>query len=131
MTIRRTAMLVLLLSGATTIADAQPAVSAGGARTAGEERAVNLCSTCHGPRGISTSPDFPILAAQREGYIVAQPEAFGVRRQVMHPVHELLRSGAVRQPPGDGLPRDVAVAASRPDRGVRTDSQARQLSDER
>src|SRR5215470_16817231 len=43
---------------------------------AGEERAVNLCSTCHGPRGISTSPEFPILAAQRAGYLVAQIENF-------------------------------------------------------
>ena len=28
---------------------------------AAEEKAVNLCSTCHGPRGISTSPNFPSL----------------------------------------------------------------------
>ena len=43
---------------------------------AGEDKAINLCSTCHGPRGISTSPEFPILAAQRRGYLEAQLEAF-------------------------------------------------------
>ena len=141
MTIRRTAMLVLLLSGATTIADAQPAVSAGGARTAGEERAVNLCSTCHGPRGISTSPEFPILAAQREGYIVAQLEAFQAKTREEKAAHDfmwgiagnldaaLIRSIAQyysTQPPSPGRPGDpAAVARGRdlfekglPDRGV-------------
>lgn len=42
----------------------------------GEDKAINLCSTCHGPRGISSSPEFPILAAQSKGYLVAQLEAF-------------------------------------------------------
>ena len=45
-------------------------------RKAGEERALNLCSTCHGPRGVSTSPEFPILAAQRRGYLESQIDAF-------------------------------------------------------
>src|SRR6185312_11309584 len=41
-----------------------------------EQTAVNLCSTCHGPRGVSRSAEFPILAAQREGYLLAQLDAF-------------------------------------------------------
>ena len=55
--------------------------SAGGAQSAAPvdpaaaKKAVELCSTCHGPYGISTSPNFPILAAQRQGYLDAQIEA--------------------------------------------------------
>ena len=45
-------------------------------KAAAAAKAVELCSTCHGPFGISTSPDFPILAAQREGYLEAQIDAF-------------------------------------------------------
>src|SRR6202162_3271124 len=66
------------LMGATTLLSAQtipPDI-----QKAAEEKAVNLCSTCHGPRGISTSPEFPILAAQRTGYLAAQIDAF--RKQV-------------------------------------------------
>lgn len=37
---------------------------------------VNLCSTCHGPRGVSTSPEFPTLAGQREAYLIGQLKAF-------------------------------------------------------
>ena len=29
------------------------------------------CQACHGPKGISVSPDFPNLAGQNEDYIVA------------------------------------------------------------
>jgi cytochrome c553 len=36
-------------------------------------KAVNLCSTCHGPYGISISPEFPNLAAQRASYLAAPP----------------------------------------------------------
>src|SRR5512142_182914 len=59
-----------------TMAGAQSPAAGGSERTPGEERAVNLCSTCHGPRGVSTSPEFPILAAQREAYLIAQMKAF-------------------------------------------------------
>ena len=37
-----------------------------------ETKAVELCSVCHGPRGVSTSAEFPILAAQQRGYIELQ-----------------------------------------------------------
>jgi cytochrome c553 len=30
---------------------------------------VSLCSSCHGPAGISPSPTFPSIAGQNEGYI--------------------------------------------------------------
>ena len=110
-------------------------------RTAGEERAINLCSTCHGPRGISTSPEFPILAAQRQGYIVAQLENFQHKTREEKAAHDFMYGIAGNldakiiesiaayysaQPPAPGRPADPAqVVLGRklfdtgvPDRGV-------------
>jgi cytochrome c553 len=58
---------------------------------AAEEKAVNLCSTCHGPRGISTSPEFPILAAQSRGYLEAQIDAFRKRTRAEKDAHDFMR----------------------------------------
>ena len=38
--------------------------------------AVQVCSNCHGVTGRSTSPNFPMLAAQVEPYLIAQLAAF-------------------------------------------------------
>jgi cytochrome c553 len=38
--------------------------------------AQQVCSTCHGIRGQSVSPNFPNLAAQSEAYLVAQLQGF-------------------------------------------------------
>jgi cytochrome c553 len=38
--------------------------------------ATQVCSSCHGPGGNSTSPTFPKLAAQQEAYLVAQISNF-------------------------------------------------------
>lgn len=38
--------------------------------------AAQVCSNCHGIKGISTSPNFPILAAQSADYLEAQLKAF-------------------------------------------------------
>ena len=59
-------------------------------RKAGEERALNLCSTCHGPRGISTSPEFPILAAQRRGYLESQIDAFRKKTRSEKDAHDFM-----------------------------------------
>jgi cytochrome c553 len=53
-------------------------------------KAVELCSTCHGPYGISTSPNFPILAAQREGYLEAQIEAFRSHSRAEKDAHDIM-----------------------------------------
>jgi cytochrome c553 len=37
---------------------------------------IHLCSSCHGMTGVSTSPDFPILAGQQRDYLAAQLHAF-------------------------------------------------------
>ncbi len=51
---------------------------------------MNLCSTCHGPRGISTSPEFPILAAQRPAYLVAQIENFQHKTREEKAAHDFM-----------------------------------------
>ena len=121
-----TVVFVAVVSGAATVAAAQGAPPTNGSRTPGEERAVNLCSTCHGPRGISTSPEFPILAAQREGYIVAQLENFQAKTREERAAHDfmwgiagnldapMLRSIAqyyASQPPAPGRPGEPAAIA--------------------
>ena len=57
---------------------------------AGEEKAVNLCSTCHGPRGVSTSPEFPILAAQNRSYLEAQLDAFRAHTRSEKIAHDFM-----------------------------------------
>jgi cytochrome c553 len=82
------AFAVLLLAGAAASAGAQN--NASDVQKAAEEKAVNLCSTCHGPRGISTSPEFPILAAQRKGYLEAQIDAFRKRTRAEKDAHDFM-----------------------------------------
>jgi cytochrome c553 len=77
-----------LLAGAATLLSAQtipPDI-----QKAAEEKAVNLCSTCHGPRGISTSSEFPILAAQRKGYLAAQIDAFRKQTRAEKDAHDFM-----------------------------------------
>lgn len=81
------AFAAMLLSVAATSAGAQNAPDV---QKAAEEKAVNLCSTCHGPRGISTSPEFPILAAQRKGYLEAQIDAFRKRTRAEKDAHDFM-----------------------------------------
>ena len=134
------AIVAAVLWGAAATAHAQVPTS-DASRTPGEERAINLCSTCHGPRGISTSPEFPILAAQREPYLVAQLEAFQAKTRQEKAAHDimwgiagnldapLIKSIAqyyASQPPAPGRPYDPALIArgrelfekGLPDRGI-------------
>jgi cytochrome c553 len=78
-------LCLALSSSAQTTTEVSPA-----ARKAGEEKAVNLCSTCHGPRGISTSPEFPILAAQRRGYLESQIDAFRKKTRAEKDAHDFM-----------------------------------------
>jgi cytochrome c553 len=59
-------------------------------KAAAATKAVELCSTCHGPYGISTSPDFPILAAQREAYLEAQIDAFRAHTRAEKDAHDIM-----------------------------------------
>ena len=64
-------------------------VSAAG-YTAAVSKAVNLCSTCHGPYGISVSPEFPNLAGQRSGYLAAQLKAFQEHIRAEKAAHDFM-----------------------------------------
>jgi cytochrome c553 len=124
----RSAMIGMILAGALTTADAQVGTTPADIehQKAGEEKAVNLCSTCHGPRGVSTSPEFPILAAQRRGYLESQLEAFRAKTREEKIAHDFMWGIAgdlddhmidsiaryyAAQPPAPGKPGDPALIA--------------------
>jgi cytochrome c553 len=114
----------MLFAGAVASAGAQN--NPADIQKAAEEKAVNLCSTCHGPRGISTSPEFPILAAQRKGYLEAQIDAFRKRTRAEKDAHDFMWGIAgnldealigsiadyyASQPPAPGRSDDPALVA--------------------
>ncbi|MGE5100790.1 MAG: c-type cytochrome [Deltaproteobacteria bacterium] len=117
-------MLIALVVGCF----AANAQGVGGVSKAAEEKTVNLCSTCHGPRGISTSPEFPILAAQQKEYIVNQLHAFRQKSRSEKDAHDFMWGIAAglddamiseiaifysAQPPAPGRPReDLAQIAN-------------------
>ena len=118
------AMLAMAWVAYSSLVSAQNAVPI---NPAAANKAVELCSTCHGPYGISTSPDFPILAAQREGYLEAQIDAFrshnaggegrprhhvGDRRQSRPRHHQGDRQYYAAQPPAPGRGQDPAAIAN-------------------
>jgi cytochrome c553 len=122
------AMIGAVLAGAMTVAGGQVGTTAADLehQKAGEEKAVNLCSTCHGPRGISTSPEFPILAAQRRGYLESQLEAFRAKTREEKIAHDFMWGIAgdlddhmidsvaryyAAQPPAPGKPGDPMLIA--------------------
>jgi len=105
-------------------------------KAAAATKAVELCSTCHGPYGISKSPDFPILAAQRESYLEAQIEAFRTHARAEKDAHDIMWGIAgnidpaiikgiaqyyAAQPPAPGRiedPKAVAIGKEVYDKGV-------------
>ena len=51
---------------------AVPALAASGDAEAGSKKVVEKgCPACHGPKGISVSPEFPNLAGQNADYLAA------------------------------------------------------------
>lgn len=116
----------LLLTAVVGAAFAQGTATGADARTPGEEKAINLCSTCHGPRGVSISPIFPNLAAQQPDYLVAQIEAFQAHTREEKAAHDIMYGIAgnldmplvksiahyyAEQPPAPGRPGDTALIA--------------------
>jgi cytochrome c553 len=135
---RHVALAAMLLASAATAVNAQDNAAI---QKAAEEKAVNLCSTCHGPRGISRSPEFPILAAQRQSYLEAQISAFRQRTRSEKDAHDFMWGIAgnldesiidgiaayyASQPPAPGRSDDPALIAKGkelfdkglPDRGI-------------
>ena len=86
---KRPGWLLLVLAWAA-YSGAVGAQSAAPIDPAAAQKAVDLCSTCHGPYGISTSPNFPILAAQRQGYLEAQIEAFRSHARAEKDAHDIM-----------------------------------------
>jgi cytochrome c553 len=118
------AVAAMLLASAVTTANAED--NAAAVQKAAEEKAVNLCSTCHGPRGISRSPEFPILAAQGKGYLEAQINAFRQKTRSEKDAHDFMWGIAgnldesiidgiavyyASQPPAPGRSDDPALVA--------------------
>jgi cytochrome c553 len=61
----------LIVAGAALLSMVSMSVSAGGDYAAGEKKAKEVCSACHGADGNSPSGAFPKLAGQWESYIAA------------------------------------------------------------
>ena len=93
-------------------------------KKAAEEKAVNLCSTCHGPRGISRSPEFPILAAQNRVYLEAQIEAFRKQTRSEKDAHDFMWgiAGSLPEPIIAGI---ASYYASQPAAPGRADDPSR------
>jgi cytochrome c553 len=115
------AVAAMLLASAVTAVNAED--NAAAIQKAAEEKAVNLCSTCHGPRGISRSPEFPILAAQRKGYLEAQIDAFRQRTRSEKDAHDFMWgiAGNLDESIIDGI---AAYYASQPPAPGRNDDPA-------
>ena len=64
-------MLASLAAGTAAAQGVDPSTAESARRVA-----AGTCATCHGPGGNSETPKFPVLAAQREGYLAAQMKAF-------------------------------------------------------
>jgi cytochrome c553 len=127
-----TAIVSLALAACAGFACAQGVTDATGS---GEQRAVNVCSTCHGPRGVSTSPEFPVLAAQQKEYIVNQLHAFRAKSRAEKDAHDFMWGMAGLL--DDRLISEIAIyyssqppARGRPDADAAQIARGRQLFDQ-
>lgn len=75
-----------------------------GTRAAAERVAIVTCANCHGPRGHSFSPKFPVLADQHANYLISQlqefksqtrgdPDALGYMWGMAAPLDDVLIAG--------------------------------------
>ncbi len=84
--------------------------------------AVNLCSSCHGPRGDSVSPTFPKLAGQQKDYLAAQLRALKTKNRADPEAHDYMWGMAATVP--DSLIDSLAeyYASQKPAPGKSGDS---------
>lgn len=93
---------------------------------AAQKVAASICSACHGPTGVSTSPLFPRLAGQQELYLAAQLKAFKTKTRGEADAHDYMWGMATLlddsiiaglahyyavQKPGPGIPGNAALIA--------------------
>ncbi|MGH8143642.1 MAG: c-type cytochrome [Steroidobacteraceae bacterium] len=71
-----TAVTTLLFMSLQGTALAQPSNVNAAVRLAAERVAVGTCANCHGWRGHSIQPKFPVLSGQQANYLLAQLHAF-------------------------------------------------------
>lgn len=115
---------VLLSCIVATSASAQSTAASDDAAT---KLASQVCSSCHGPGGNSTSPTFPKLAAQQQAYLVAQIQAFknggrseqeahdymlGMTTLIDDATAAALARYFAKQPPPHGVSTDPALMAA-------------------
>lgn len=88
---------------------------------AAQKVAASICSACHGPAGVSTSPLFPNLAGQTEPYLLAQLKAFKAHTRGEPDAHDYMWGMAtlLDETVVEGLAR--YYAAQKPAPGVRGD----------
>lgn len=112
------AAIVLLLSCADASSAAQSVTQAD---AAAETLATQVCSSCHGPGGNSTSPTFPKLAAQQQPYLVAQIKAFRNKTRGEQEAHDYMLGMAslIDDETADALGR--FFSRQKPPRGVAGD----------
>ncbi len=119
--------LTLLTGGALGIAGAASAQDKAPATDAAAQKvAASICSACHGPTGISTSPLFPRLAGQQELYLAAQLKAFKAKTRGEADAHDYMWGMATllddsiiaglahyyaAQQPGPGIAGDAKLIA--------------------
>lgn len=81
------AIVLLVVTGSVAAADI----------AAGKKKALT-CVGCHGPKGISTNPEWPNLAGQKDVYLAKQIKAFktGVRKSPqMTPMVQILNDADI------------------------------------
>ncbi len=95
-------------------------------RSAAERVAIGTCAACHGPKGHSFAPKYPVLAGQHANYLVAQlqafksqsrgdPDAIGYMYGMAAPLDDSMMAGLAdyysRQTPQPGPSGDAALIA--------------------
>jgi len=83
------AMLVLSTVASLAVAQTPPDASS---RRVAESLAVNMCSTCHGPAGVSTQLMVPRLAGQQRDYLEVQLKAFRTKSRNDPEAHTFMSS---------------------------------------
>jgi cytochrome c553 len=87
LTICAASALLALVTGCTSTDRSR---TLGDARVSGTIVAAQVCSTCHGATGNSTSPMFPKLAGQQEEYLTLQLKSFRSHRRSDPKGHEYM-----------------------------------------
>jgi cytochrome c553 len=122
-TIRGRWLGVWLLGGVLVWSAARAQSDVAGADQAAQKVAASICSSCHGPTGLSTSPLFPRLAGQQELYLVAQLKAFKAKTRGEQDAHDYMWGMAtlLEDPVLEGMAR--YYAAQKPGPGISGNAQ--------